>query len=168
MTIKSTIASLLELKPISRELAEFVARKMGMSVDQETGIVTAPQVLNLGEGAEETRLGEHVILCFEFNFLDERRERLREQQFADNFKPKYDVLAAYAVPRSGSFSEAAKHVVFYSTEEKVAVYHGDNYLAESKGGKPFHDLYEHCIGIPPGTDLTLTISPGKCVLGVAK
>lgn len=104
MTIKSTIASLLELKPISRELAEVVARKMGMSVDPETGIITAPHVLNLGDGAEETRVGEHVILCFDLNFLDERREMLREQKFADNFKTENDVMT---ITRSGGVVTSA-------------------------------------------------------------
>ena len=104
MTIKSTIASLLELKPISREFAEVVARKMSMSVDHETGVITGPQVLNLGEGAEETRVGEYVVLCFEFNFMDERREMLREQKFADNFKTENDVMT---ITRSGGVVTSA-------------------------------------------------------------
>ena len=80
MSVQSTIESLLKLKPISREFAESLARKMGMDCDPATGVVTGPQILELGDKSTETRVGEYVVLCFEFNFMDERRERLREQQ----------------------------------------------------------------------------------------
>ena len=73
MSVQSTIESLLKLKPISRDLAEEVARKMGMNCDPSTGIVT-------GTGTQ--RLGGYIILCFESNFMDERRERLEEAKNA--------------------------------------------------------------------------------------
>lgn len=78
MSVQSTIEALLKLKPISREFAESLARKMSMSVDPETGVVTGPQILELGDKSTETRVGEYVVLCFEFNFMDERRDRLAE------------------------------------------------------------------------------------------
>lgn len=82
MSVQSTIESLLKLKPVDRQLALAVAEKMSMSVDI-AGVVTGP-VTSMEEGPDGKRhmvsLGEKVILCFEFNFMDERRERLREQQ----------------------------------------------------------------------------------------
>ena len=71
MSVQSTIESLLKLKPVHRGLADEVARKMGMNCDPTTGIVTGTQ-----------RLGEYIILCFESNFMDERRERLEEAKNA--------------------------------------------------------------------------------------
>lgn len=82
MSVQSTIESLLKLKPISREFAESLARKMGMDCDPATGVVTGPQILELGDKSTETRVGEYVVLCFEFNFMDERRERLAEAKAA--------------------------------------------------------------------------------------
>jgi len=79
----TALKDFLRIKPVDIDLAQKVAKAMDMNCDPMTGIVTGRSVIKThrDDGTPvDVDVGERVVLCFEYNFMDYRREQLAAQK----------------------------------------------------------------------------------------